>query len=216
MREEKGGRERKLPVFLSSYYFLGRLFAVVSFGGIPLLPSRASLSSLVTFLKLITSAPSTLPLFLFPRGWSVHPRRYRFTFSGCCSSFSFARPGKWPRLTSVCAFRLSPLIPWDLASSQDEAFFSITSLSLFLSLWFTRRRHVLLKRRCCSSRCSLNASRGTKTGERFRPHFPFSTRLPADRKRIATNRSLSTTTQAARSRVSVARRSILRFFDGQC
>lgn len=49
----------------------------------------------------------------------------------------------------------------------------------FFSLWFTRRRHVLSKHRCCSSRCSLNAMpRGTKTGERFRPHFPFSTRLP--------------------------------------
>lgn len=52
----------------------------------------------------------------------------------------------------------------------------------------------------------LAAARTGRTRDvraRFRPHFPFSTRLPGDRKRIATNHSLSTTTQAARSRASV-------------
>jgi len=56
--------------------------------------------------------------------------------------------------------------------------------------------HIIAARLCSSHRWTQPAGR---TDERFRPHFPFSTRLPGDRKRIATNHSLSTTTQAARS-----------------
>lgn len=67
---------RAHSVFLSSYYFLGRLFVVVSFGGIPLLPSlprAGGFPFLVTFLKLITSAPSTPLSLCFFSLDVVHP-----------------------------------------------------------------------------------------------------------------------------------------------
>lgn len=142
--ERERERERAFPhlVFLFSYYFLGRLFVVVSFGGIPLLPSRASAPFLVTFLKLITSVPSA-SFVSFPSRWSVRvPTLPLHLFPDCCS-VSSAHLGKWLRpyhLLPLHSRVLSFLILQDLTSSFETFF--LPSRSLLLSSVYTLPRDV--------------------------------------------------------------------------
>lgn len=98
-------RRKRAPPARTRYFYLPITFSAASAllflsAVFPycLLSARVS-PILVTFLKLITSAPSTsLPLFLFRRcGPSVRPRPDVTVspFPGCCS-VSSARPDKWP------------------------------------------------------------------------------------------------------------------------
>lgn len=216
-KREKEREERKPAVGISIFhYFLGRLFVVVSFGGIPLLPFRVC-PFLVTFLKLITSAPSARaasfvsfllsgggpsrrsPLHLFPAAAAFLPL---VSANGLVLThrLSLFPNSSGPRLVHRDVF------PPYVALRQGR----------LASNTFSPRRTYLETPPLLLSHSMQRASENGRAS--FRPHFPFSTRLPADRKRIATNHSLSTTTQAARSRAHGCRlpaRSIRRFFGGR-
>lgn len=114
-------RRKRAPPARTRYFYLPITFSAASAllflsAVFPYcLLSRARLPpppTLVTFLKLITSAPSTsLPLFLFRRcGPSVRPRPDVTVspFPGCCN-VSSARPDKWPPRPCPSSFR--PLLP---------------------------------------------------------------------------------------------------------
>lgn len=120
-------------------------------------------------------------------------------FPGCCS-VSSARLDKWPLRPLASPRRFRPLLPNSSGSRLVLRCFSYRAQPQLASgLHFGSPGRLSAVN---TARIGWIQSAG-RASERFRPHFPFSTRLPGDRKRIATNHSLSTTTQAARSRARV-------------
>ncbi|CAL1674102.1 unnamed protein product [Lasius platythorax] len=152
--------------------------------------------------------------------WSIRPSaRPDVTvspFPGCCRRFFLTfrqmAASSLPSPSSV----LSSLIPQDLASTSEMFFLPWPQLAFGLHFGLPERLSAVNTTAAVRIGWIQPAGRAS---ERFRPHFPFSTRLPGDRKRGSlpiTHCPLQLKLPDRARECRLPAGSIRRFFGGRC